>query len=476
MASSTAIAARPSLTSLVEGATRERVLGLVLAVAGAGVGFSLGLDLRSLSPLAAADKLYLLCLALVAPLPIAALAALYHAPIHRTLLPWPVSARAHFGLGARMLLWRQWPWGAAAAAAGLGAGWGREPSAMVALIALPCALALAAQLASLGAAGLCALLADAEGPTLTKLRVGMAGPFASPRHAPFFYLPALAFGVVAFSGLLSMVGAVELATSETPSARALGLLGVAPAVGALVALIGFVGYARCGLRTIARVHEEARTIYGGRPAPAEPPYGAWIVQLLPRLVAPYAGKELREQSRSHRALWAVVTLWMLVCGVYTINVGAALPAAPLVAALVMIYLTTLPLRRAPRVGGADYLVTLPLRLRAAWFGRWVALSWPTSHAVAAAALALGLRHDTRAALALVTLALATSLAATALTSPRVAGRRGRGTGWGPAAQLVPALAVAAALAGQRSWELGMALTGALALLGLGAGLLAGGRR
>ncbi len=473
MAYSTAIAARPPLTPLVEGAQRERLLGLALAVAGAGVGLSLGLDLRSLSALAAADKLYLLSLALAAPLPIAALAALYHAPIHRTLLPWPVSARAHFALGLRMLLWRQWPWAAAATAAGLGAGWGRPSAAMLALTALPATLAIAAQLAAVGAAGLCALLADADGLSVSKLRAGMAGPFASPRHAPFFYVPALAFAVVAFCGLISLVGAVELAVSDgSPSGRSLALLGAAPAVGTLLAFVGWAGYARCGLRTIARVHEEAKTIYGGRPAPAEPPYGAWIVKLLPRLVAPYTYKELREQSRSHRALWALIALWVLACAAYAVNVGAALPAAPLVAALVLIYLASLPLRRSPRVGGADYLITLPLRPRVSWLGRWVALWWPLSHAVGASALAIGLRHGRRAALALVALALATSLAATALTIASAARHQRRG--WGPAVQLVPALAVVAALSGQRSWELGMAVAGALALLGVG--LVLGARR
>ena len=60
-----------------------------LGVLGGGVGFFIGLDLRGeLRPLV--DHVYFVSLALVAPLPMSALGALYHDELHARLLPLPV--------------------------------------------------------------------------------------------------------------------------------------------------------------------------------------------------------------------------------------------------------------------------------------------------------------------------------------------------------------------------------------------------
>ncbi len=467
-----------ALLSLVGAGVADRISIALVSVAAFAVGLWVGLDLRSAPPLQAVDRLFLLSLALTVPLPIAALSALYHESLHRTLLPWPVRAQAHFDLGMRLLLRRHGAWGAVAVGAGLGAAWGRPPWAFFALAAFPTFVLASAFLLALGAAGAGAALADAEGGWISRTRAHLAGPFASPRHAPFFYLPALAFGLVAVLGMVALAGAATLAQGAGAGRgdfHALAWLALPLGVGIFGVLLGRLAYARHGLKTIARVHEEARTIYGGRPAPAEPPYGAAIGRVLSRRVAPYFDKELREQSRAHRALWAIVALSILVGVIYAVNVGARLAVAPFVAALVVIYVATLPLRRSPRLSGIDYLISLPLRRGAAWLGRWLALLWPLAHVFGAVALAIGLRHGREALLNIVVLGVATSMAATAATRARSGLRlRRRRDHWGIARNLVPAVAVAAALLGQRWLAIGWALEGVLVVYALIA--LFGGRR
>lgn len=437
----------PKISRLAVPAVGERLLLPISLLAGLAVGAWLGFDLHS-APLAMAlDRLFLLLLALAAPLPIAALGAFYHEPLHRVLLPWPVSGARHFRLGLSLLVRRHGPWLAIALGAGLGAGWQRPPRVALWLAIFSTLCWLGALLLAAGLAGLGAAAADAEGDTAEKLRSGLAGPFASPRHAPFFYLPALAFALAAVLALAALAGVLRLTTTQDPALG--GLLLAAPLLGGLLALlVGGIAYARHGLRTIARVHEEARTIFGGRPAPVDPPYGGGLARWLPRRVAPYFGKELREQARAHRGLWALVTLFALVCAAYAVNVGAPLRAAPLIAALVLIWLACAPLRRAPRLAGPRYVITLPLRRGAAFFGRWLALLWPLGHAGLAATLALGWRHETRSALSVAALALLASAAASATTGPST--KRRSDQHWGAGARLIPALAFAAAIFGL-SW-------------------------
>ena len=446
IAQSFAPARAPKISRLAVPAGGERLLLPLSLIAALAVGVWLGFDLHREVLAVALDRLFLLLLALAAPLPIAALGALYHEPLHRVLLPWPVSAARHFRLGLSLLLRRHGPWLAIALGAGLGAGWQRSPRLAVLLAVFSTLCWCGALLAAAGLAGLGAAAADAEGATAEKLRASLAGPFASPRHAPFFYLPALAFALAAIVALAALAGVLRLAAPQT-GASALGwaLLGAPLVVGLLALLLGAWAYARHGLRTIARVHEETRTVFGGRPAPVDPPYGGGLERWLPRRVAPYFGKELREQARAHRGLWALVTLFALVCAAYAVNVGSPLRAAPLIAALVLIWLACAPLRRTPRLSGPRYVITLPLHRKASFFGRWLALLWPLTHAGLAAMLALGLRHGLRAASLVAALALVAAAAASATTGPSLERRSDQH--WGAGARLIPALAFAAAILG-----------------------------
>lgn len=446
IAQSSALRRAPKISHLAAPAVGERLLLPLSLLAALAVGIWLGFDLHGEALPVALDRLFLLLLALAAPLPIAALGALYHEPLHRVLLPWPVSAARHFSLGLGLLARRHGPWLAIALGAGLGAGWQRSARIALLVVGFTTVCWLGALLAAAAMAGLGAAAADAEGATAEKLRSSLAGPFASPRHAPFFYLPALAFALAAVMALAALAGVLRLATPQTAT-PALGwaLLGAPLVVGLFALLIGAWAYARHGLRTIARVHEEARTVFGGRPAPVDPPYGNGLARWLPRRVAPYFGKELREQARAHRALWALVTLFALVCGAYAINVGEPLRAAPLIAALVLIWLACAPLRRAPRLSGPRYVITLPLHRSAGFFGRWLALLWPLTHAGVAAILVLGWRHGLRPALWVAALALVASAAASATTGPSI--KRRSAQHWGAGARLIPALAFAAAIAG-----------------------------
>ena len=148
----------------------------LLGVLGGGVGFFIGLDLRGeLRPLV--DHVYFVSLALVAPLPMSALGALYHDELHARLLPLPVEGAGHFRIGLRLLLAGQLPWLLAAAGLGIGAGWGAPRAHALLLCALCTSIFIGGALASLGCAGIAAGLADLEGPTADRLRRSLAGPF-----------------------------------------------------------------------------------------------------------------------------------------------------------------------------------------------------------------------------------------------------------------------------------------------------------
>lgn len=436
------------LHRLVEGAVGGLLLNALLFIAALVIGLWIGFDLRLLSFVQAIDRLHLLALALLSPLPIAALGALYHARIHALLLPLPISARTHFYLGIRLYL-SHWAWIMIAIGAGIGAGFGRGWIELILLILFPTFIVISGGLISYAMAGFCAPLSDANGRLYDSIRESLAGPFSTPRHAPFFYLPAFAFFIAtmlsysSFSSAIQIVLKIKKQLSLEPALLFSFILPLF--VGVIAFLLSLISFSRHGLKTIARVIEEKKTVYGGKPAPADPPYGSLWARLFPRTIAAHFAKELREQSRAHPALWPVIGLLMFASLIYAINVGEPLKAAPLIAALSLIWVASVPLRRSPILSGAAFVQTLPLSTKGIWLGRLFALAWPTAHLLLALVIGLYVRDSSEAGikilLMLSALAFSTVLSATAATSPKYAADRQ----WGIAARLVGVLIFIAAL-------------------------------
>lgn len=431
---------------------------VITALIGAAVGAAVGLDLSGLAESSAYERLFSLLLVFVAPLPIAALTALYHHQLHVWTLPWPLSARWHFSAALRIFLRDQLPWIAVAAGIVIGSTSGREPLAALRLAIFFGSSALGGLLASFGSVALCAWASDTERGWMRDLRRGLGGPFGSERHAPFFYLPALGFALSAFAAPVAQAGALRWAIRGL-SGTASFLLSAPLLVGLVVLVAGAIGYARRALRVIPRVQEEARTVYGGRPAPADPPYGLFWARLLPRRAAASYRKVLREQARAHRGLWGGVALVALFSLAYGVNVGAPLSAAPLLGLVLVIWSATLSLRRPPRLHGLSFVLTLPRRRFAESSGRFFVSLFVVAHVVAFAGSALGARHDWRVMAALASVGAAMALAAVAATRPRVAAQRR----WSPLARLLPAAGLGVGLVILAWWKVGLLLSACVAL-------------
>jgi hypothetical protein len=430
-------------------------------VVAAGLGVWIGLDLGQERAPATVGRLYYLCLALLAPVPIGALGALFHEELHARLLPLPLLGGAHLRLGLRLFAGRYLPWAVLAAGLGVGAGWHAEAGVQLVLAGFCVAVYLGGWGIAAGFAGLCAALSNAEHPMIARLRESAVGPFGSPHHAPYFYLPALAFAGAAAVASVGEAGARPLAEAWDPAALLLLLSPIG--AGFVTLLLGGLAYRGSALRAIPRVVQEARSVYQGRPAPEDPPYGWWLGRLLPRAVSPHYGKALRELVRSHRGLWPLIVLGLLVTAAYAANVGEPLGAAPALAAVLVVATGSLPLGVGPRQSGAALVLTLPVGPAAAWIGRWLALLFVSLHLVLPVALTLGLRHGRELGAVVGALLLATSALAISVTTP---GRSQRleGRDWGRGARLVPAAALIAGL-GAVAWPgPGMILLATLALV------------
>lgn len=443
----------------MRGAVASLLIGAGATIIGLGLGHHLA---AQGDPMALAEGLFTLVLAASAPLPLVAVGALYHHPLHTTLLPWPVSAGQHLRLGLRLFGSGQWPWlllvctAALAGAHGFGA-------ARLAICLLFCVTALTgAAMVSVGAAGLCAGIAERDSPWLRNLRAGLAGPFSSDRHAPFFYLPALAFGLVAFAAsiaqetaLLPLLGLASQHTLASPGTRVTMLL-LPVLLGGPVLLLGMLAYRAHALNVIARVQQEARMVYGGQPAPEDPPYGRWLARLMPSAVAAHLLKELAEQSRMQRGLWAWIILGVVAILLYSVGTGSPSAAAPVIGLVAVTWFASLPVRQSARSRGFDLLITLPIRWRQAWMGRWVALAFVSAHIGGVVAIGLGLRHGPWTAAVIAASAATTTLLSISATQPNTSTRL---------TALVPALGIAAGLAGL-AWPLGGLVL--LTILGLSA--------
>ncbi|MBW2734345.1 MAG: hypothetical protein JRH20_18300 [Deltaproteobacteria bacterium] len=426
------------------------VARMITALVGVAIGVAVGFDMRALGEAAAYDRLFSLLLVFVAPLPIAALTALYHHPLHVWTLPWPLSARWHFSASLRIFFRDQLPWLGAAAGIVIGATSGRDPGATLRLGVFFASSVLGGLLASFGSVALCAWASDTEQRWIRDLRRGLGGAFGSERHAPFFYLPALGFALSAFAAPVAQAGALRWALKGISLPAAL-LLQAPLLMGFGVLFVAAMGYGRRALRVIPRVQEEARTVYGGRPAPADPPYGLWVARLLPRRAAASYRKVLREQARAHRGLWGGVALVALFSLAYGVNVGAPLGAAPLLGVVLVIWSATLPLRRTPRLHGVSFVLTLPRTRLAESAGRLLAGLFVVAHIIVFAGGAIGARHGWALTMALATLGLGFTLMVVVATRPRVGAQRR----WSASARLLPALGLGIGVVTLAWWQVGL---------------------
>jgi hypothetical protein len=332
-----------------------------------------------------------------------------------------------------------------------------------------------AALNALGFAGLAAWASDAEGEAIGQLRRGLAGPFVSPRHSPYLYFPAFAYGITTFGVSLAMEGMDALLSKTALAISPLWLI-ITPCVLAVIFLIlGSRAYARTGLKAIARVAEEARTIYGGKPAPVDPPYGWRLAKLLPGAAATYFKKELREQSRIHRGLWAYSVLVGLAFLLYGLDFGSVLNAIPWIAVVLLAWISTLPTRRKPRHSGEQILLTLPQKPWARLVGRWLALLFVAAHLGLATVFALFIRHEPMQAWILLAILPVSTLWAVALTMRRSFGRLGgsglgSGGGFGAAASWLTPMVATGGIAAT-IWQLpGLITLGILSLVAVGIGM------
>lgn len=389
-------------------ATRRRqggnlMLRLLIAVFGTVVGWLLGQDIAGAEMIATSQRLHTLLLPTIAPLPLAAIGALYHEPLHAQLLSFPVSAWQHFRYGVALMLSRHGVWIFAVIGIGVGAASRLAPESRFVLGTMGAITFVSGFCFSVACAALCASVGDSDQAWLANLRRSTAGIFASERHAPFFYLPAVAYGLTAIGALFARAGLLSWQAGQLD--RALPLI-VGPLLCSVLLLAwGIRGYTRHGLRTIARVAEEQRTVFGGKPAPVDPPYGQRLSRLLPSSLRPHYAKELREQTRAARAVWPAIALVWVGITLYAAGASSA-RSAPLVAALLVIWFSTLPLRRRVGDDGERWLRTLPIGAGLARLGQLLALTFVSAHVTLPIILALALRHNRAAALLVLAVAAA----------------------------------------------------------------------
>ena len=422
-----------SVTSLVRKRLRLEpaswLLQLATACTALGCGFAIGRGLAAgtspSSALAQGNSLFVAVVALTAALPLGAVAALYHDDLHLVLLPLPVSGRKHFALGLRLFVRGKLPWLLLA----LGVGAGCSPSQPLWPVIFAAVVYAGAALFAIGFAGMSAGLAASRAPGIVALRRSLAGPFSSDHHAPFFYLPALAFLSTAISAAAAEAGLVLATASNGVGPVALGLLAVPIAAGLACAILGGWIYRRSCLRVIPRVAEEARSVYAGKPVPAEPPYGLGLAQLLPRGLRPYYAKELRELVRANRALWALTALGSLLCLAYAVNAGDPSDAAPLIGLLLVVWAGTRALRPAPGIRGDAMQLSLPVSPARSWLGRTLALLFVAGHLGVGCGAALAFRNGATHAW-VIGLALVASVSLTAAFT-QIRRRERRALRWAP---------------------------------------------
>ena len=372
-------------------------------------GILIGWDFRLLDSQQARTAVLWLSLAAVVPLPPAAVRALYHDPLHVQLLSWPMSSLLHARLGSLLFALDWLPWLLLSLGTAIGASWSRDLDTALPMVLLATSTQLGGGLIALSAAALGSGLADSDSPLLQRWRQTLAGPFSGERHAPFFYLPAVALGVTAASAAVTHSCLGQTAESLI----SLGASFITPGLGFCSLLGGIVAYRGSGLRTIARANEQARTIFDGRPPPAGRPYGHSFGRLLPRATQTFFIVVLSQTTRHYRGLWPTVVLANVVIGAYAVNVGRPLAAAVPLALATVSWLASLDGHLGEHFW--RLLRSLPCTPAAAWSGAWFARLWTGAHVVLPLAATILLRHGQQTATILVALWFCASAVASAVT-------------------------------------------------------------
>ncbi len=299
--------------------------------------------------------------------------ALYERADRLALLPLPLSPEVHFADAVRITIARTCP--LALVLVGLAAGSlaaGAEPARAAAAV-VQVAMSFAATL--LAGIGIAALAGRTAMRTATagfhRLRQSLAGGWAAPEHAPFFWAPGLAVGLAA-------VTASRVRQGLVPGAIALGAC-------LLFAAAGRPAYRRALFQVAPLAHEHARSLFGGERPPPLSPIGLSVGRLLPRRARPFFVKDAIQIARTSRGRGVLAGLGVAAIAIAALRTGAA-PWVTSAAAGLVGLLAAGALRAArPEASPAWMERSLPVPAGAMLLGRAAAAAlMPTASGIAAA--------------------------------------------------------------------------------------------
>ena len=237
--------------------------------------------------------------------------ALYERPDRLALLPLPLPPRAHFADAVRVLVARVCPLGLAVAGLAVGPLLGGAPAAR-ALVTCGTtvgafAIAVTSGLGLAALAGRAAMRSDDV--RWQQVRASLAGGWAAPEHAPFFWSPGLSVALAAVSTAAVARGAVPAGAAV---ALALGL-----------ALAGRRAYGRALFQVAPLTAEHARSLLGGRELSPPSPVGLALGRLLPRAARPFFARDATQLSRLARGRGVLAALGLAALEIAALRTSAA---------------------------------------------------------------------------------------------------------------------------------------------------------
>lgn len=248
--------------------------------------------------------------------------ALYERADRLALLPMPIAPDAHFADAVQITLARTCP--LALVLVGLAAGSlaGGAPPTLAAAAIVQVVLSLAATvLAGMGIAALAGRTAmRSEHAAWQRLRETLAGGWAAPEHAPFFWAPGLAVGLAAITTAGVRQGAVPAA--------------IALAACLALALAGRPAFRQALFQVAPLAHEHARSLYGGERPPPLSPIGLSIGRLLPARARPFFVRDAIQLARISRGKGVLASLGIAALAIAALRTDAAPWVTSLAAGLV----------------------------------------------------------------------------------------------------------------------------------------------
>jgi hypothetical protein len=336
--------------------------------------------------------------------------ALYERADRLALLPLPIAPDAHFADAVRITLARTCPLALVLVGLAVGSLAGGAPPARAAAAVLQVVLSLAAAvLAGIGIASIAGRTAmRTDHAAWQRLRETLAGGWAAPEHAPFFWAPGLAVGLAA-------VTASGVRQGAAPAAIALGAC-------LALAVAGRPAFRQALFQVAPLAHEHARSLYGGERPPPLSPLGLSIGHLLPARARPFFVRDAIQLARISRGRGVLAALGIAAIAIAALRTDAA-PWVTSVAAGLVGLMATGALRVARPDASPPWMErALPAPVSAMFLGRAGATALLPGAIGIAAALALVLGGASGARLAFVAaLAIPLALVAAGLARIRAAG-------------------------------------------------------